>query len=151
MTSYEKKRERLFAVFMTAASAILLIRSCMYAPESSGFPRFLTGLMLFFSLILLVKSFRAPKRAAGEAVPSRTFRQLFGVPIFVIGSTILYAAGIRYLGYFASTTVFFLWFMAFYGKNTLWLSLVASISFMTVTYGLFIRFLGMRLPEGLLF
>ncbi|MDR1708641.1 MAG: tripartite tricarboxylate transporter TctB family protein [Candidatus Accumulibacter sp.] len=151
MTSYEKKREVIFAVTMTAISALLLARSCMYAPESSGFPRFLTGLMLLFSLILLTKSWRTRSAPINADAVHRTFRQIFGLPAFVIGGAILYAIGIKYVGYFASTMLFFLGAMVFYGKNKLWKALVASVSFMAVMYGLFVRFLGMRLPDGLLY
>lgn len=152
MTPYEKKRELIFSVGATAFSALLLARCFSYPAESSGFPKFLCGLMLLFSVILLHKTMRAPTEEdeIGDAGKRAGFRRNVGTALAVIGGTVAYVLAIMYIGYFVGTTVFFLGAMVVFGKNKFVPSLLASSGFMVVMYALFVWFLGMRLPEGIL-
>lgn len=154
MTPYEKKRDFVFSFVATALSIILLLQAYTYSPESSSFPKFLLGFMLICSTYLLIKnilgkvssdSLDATNKEASELIAS------VKVALCVIGSTVAYALAIQYIGYFVSTTIFFLSIMIVYGKNAIWLSVVTSATFMLIMYVLFIWFLGMRLPKGLLF
>lgn len=152
MTHYEKKRDFIFSFIATALSIILLMQAYTYSPESSGFPKFLLGFMLICSVYLLIKSIRVKVR--DSSVVSTEVGELLAslrVALCVIGGTIAYALAIQYIGYFVSTSLFFLIIMIGYGKNAVWLSVASSGGFMLTMYVLFVWFLGMRLPEGLLF
>lgn len=153
MTPYEKKRDIIFAVATSVFSGLLLALAFSYPPASSGFPKFLLGLMLLLSLLLLAKSFRARAAAVPEKDKSdaAALRKNMKTALAVIGSTAAYALAVRHIGYFSATTAFLLGVMVLYGKNKLLSAMTASVAFMAVMYALFVWFLGMRLPEGLLF
>ena len=157
MAICKDKKELTFSVAITGISGLLMLQAFNYPPESSGFPRFLTILMMFFSLILLMRSIKVCRASqssrtcdtsgAGESFQTKKLT----VPLVIFTATALYAVAIQYIGYFVSTTLFFLSTMTYFGKHRLWVSLFSSIAFMVVIYALFIKFLGLRMPDGLLF
>lgn len=157
MALHADQKELVFSLSITAISAALLLRSFAYPAESSNFPRFLTALMLFFSLILLVKDIRernassAATQKSAEAPRATGSSSSFRTAFLVFAGTALYAGAIQYIGYFVSTTVFFVGMMTLFGKHRLWVSFCSSAAFMLAMYALFVKFLGLRLPEGLLF
>lgn len=150
MTSFEKKREILFSLSALALSVSILAVCFTYPPEASSFPKFIAALMVFFSLALVGKSFCAQILESNPSEAKSFFKALGGA-IAVIACTALYALGIIYVGYFVSTTIFFFITMVLYGKNKIMPFLFASAGFMGIMYGLFVWFLGMRLPEAFLF
>ena len=154
MTEHSYKKELGFSVAITTICALLVIRSFSYAPGSSLFPRFLTLVMTLLSLMLLVRTVRSrPDRAeAGETTEERSsLWTRCKVPFLIFAFTALYAVAIQVVGYFTSTTLFLVGTMAFFGRHRLWVMGGASVLFLAVIYALFVQFLGLRLPEGLLF
>ncbi len=151
------QKELNFSLSITAISAALLFQSFAYPAESSSFPRFLTILMLFFSLMLVIKNIRG-RTADFDAIPhtetSRTsdfsLSRRRKVTFFIFAGTLLYVGAIQYIGYFVSTIVFFVGMMTLFGRHKLSISLCTSAAFMLVMYALFVKFLGLRLPEGFL-
>ncbi len=106
--------------------------------------------MLAFSLVMLGRALRAAKNSQSAKVRALPDMTKLKTPLAVFGGTVAYALAMRYVGYFVGTTVFFLCAMTLLGRNRLRTALIASAVFMSVMYALFIWFLGMRLPEGLL-
>ena len=159
MTICKDKKELIFSSVITAVSGLLMLQSFRYPPESSGFPRFLTILMLCFSLMLLVRSVKIYQASAknrsseGETKEGgeQPLMKKLSIPLVIFASTGAYAVAIQHIGYFVSTTLFFLGTMTYFGRHRLWVSFLASLAFMLVIYALFIKFLGLRMPEGLLF
>jgi len=154
MTPYEKKRDCIFALVATAISTLGLVQAFTYPPESSNFPKFLLWLMLLFSVLLLIKNIRTAAVSVDAASAAASRAGLYDslkTAAFVICGTAVYALAIRYIGYFVGTAAFFLYVMLVYGKNKLLPSLLSLAGFVAVMYSLFVWFLGMRLPEGLLF
>ena len=151
------QKELNFSLSITAISAVFLFQSFAYPAESSSFPRFLTILMLFFSLMLLIKSIRERVADFGAIPRTETSRtSYFSLPrkrkvaLFIFAGTLLYVGAIQYIGYFVSTIVFFVGMMTLFGRHKLLISLCTSAAFLLVMYALFVKFLGLRLPEGLL-
>ncbi len=72
-------------------------------------------------------------------------------PVLVFSLTIAYLAGIMYIGYFVSNTIFLIGTMSIFGRQGLFTKTIATAGFLLVVYALFVSFLGLRLPEGLLF
>ena len=152
MTERNTRKELFFAVAMTVLSALLTIQSFRYSHESSVFPRFLTLLMCVFSLLLLFKNIRRLKESEGRNGSlslSDAIRSL-KIPAVVFGGTALYAVAINYIGYFTSTLLFMAGPMIAFGKQKVTTSIAITVIFMAVIYALFVSFLGLGLPKGLL-
>ena len=146
MAKTSRTRECGFAAAMVLLSAAFLIRAFMYPAASSQFPRFLMLLQLIFSVILFVLSLRVP-RAAGTG--SFRLAALYP-PIKVFVASAVYVLAIGYLGYFTATALFLCGSMYWFGKHGPLVLIGVSGGFILTVYALFILFIGVRLPEGLL-
>ncbi len=149
--TFEKKRDIYFALCATLISALLLCKALGYSTDSAIFPIFLTCLMLFLAVLLLIKSILAKVTHDNSQQEHISQGALLRCALGVLGSTAIYIAGIMYVGYFVSTAIFFLSVMLLYGKNELVPSLAATAIFLLTIYGLFVYFLGINLPQSLLF
>lgn len=155
-TRVSVRKDRWFAGFMVAVSALLLVQTFRYPAESSVFPRFLMILQLAFSIILLVQAFRAP-RPNRMAVPTEgaptaadTLATLYA-PFKVFAAASLYILAIEYLGYFIATALFLCAAMFWFGSRRPVAVISVSTGFLVIVYALFVSFMGVRLPKGLLF
>lgn len=144
-----KSKELFFAISISVISLLLLLTSFTYPPESSVFPKFLCSLMLLFSLLILVKALRLPAGSGDNNKGDIIVR--LKVPAIVFSLTIAYIAGIMYIGYFVSSIIFLIGAMTVFGKQRFLAKTIATAGFLIVVYALFVSFLGIRLPEGLLF
>ena len=144
-----KKKELFFAVSISLISLILLVTSFTYPRESSDFPRFLCGLMVLFSLLILIKTLRLP--SGTEKTEADNIWSRLKIPSIIFSLTIAYMVGIMYVGYFVSSVVFFIGSMSVFGREKLMPKAIATAGFLIVVYALFVSFLGIRLPQGLLF
>jgi asparagine N-glycosylation enzyme membrane subunit Stt3 len=154
MTS-SRRKEVIFAAGILALSLGLAIRSFLYAADSSQFPRFLMVLQTVFSAVLLVRQLVVAKaEAAVGGAPTaakKKFLDVFGAPLAVFAATGAYLACIQFLGYFVSTALFLAGGMYLFGRHKPLVLVGVSAVFMLVIYGLFVLFIGVRLPGGLLF
>lgn len=149
MTHYSQRKDRSFAVIMVLVSAAFLAQSLSYPAESSQFPRFLMGIQLLFSLIFLFQQFRLPLEA--KTVPNKEVIASL-VPAFkVFLITSMYVLAIDYVGYFVATAAFLMGAMALFGNRRLLVMGVVTGCFLALIYALFVLFMGVRLPQGLLF
>lgn len=140
-------KEKVYSLSVTAISALLTVQAFRYPAESSHFPRFLCVLMVLFSLISL-------SRALKEKEPKReevTFASTIKLPLIVFLTAIAYIFGIAYIGYFVSTAVYMIFMMLLFGERRIVPIGAAIAVFIIVIYALFVHFLGLRLPEGILF
>lgn len=140
-------KEKVYSLSVTAISALLTVQAFRYPAESSHFPRFLCVLMVLFSLISL-------SRALKEKEPKReevTFASTVKLPLIVFLTAIAYIFGIAYIGYFVSTAVYMIFMMLLFGERRIVPIGAAIAVFIIVIYALFVHFLGLRLPEGILF
>ncbi len=154
MAANSYKKELGFSVVVTGICALLTIRAFSYPGDSSQFPRFLTVTMTLLSIVLLARALRSrPDQAeAGEAEQKRSsFWTSHKMPLLIFLLTALYVVAIQVIGYFTSTVLFLVGSMAFFGRHRPWVMFGISALFLAVIYALFVRFLGLRLPEGLLF
>lgn len=155
MSQPSYKKELGFAAGMLALSLALLLQSFSYRADSSQFPRFLMVLQVLFSAALLAKGLLArPWRLAGAAaVPATNWRRLAAEiekPLAVFVATSAYLLCIQYLGYYASTALFLTGSMFYFGERRLLVTLGVTGLFVLSIYALFVMFIGVRLPEGLL-
>ncbi len=150
MNAFQKKRDVYFSFCAILVSAFLLCKSLTYASESAVFPLFLTSLMLLLAVLLLIKTLREQVVHGEDTSAVVAFWGTVKCALWVISATAAYVAGIIYLGYFVSTAVFFLSIMLGYGKNAWLPSLLSTVGFLAIIYGLFVSFLGISLPQGIL-
>lgn len=152
MTRVSAVKERWFAGFMVVLSAALLVQSFRYPAESAQFPRFLMMLQVLFSLILLVQAFRgaATETRSGAGDPADTLATLYA-PFKVFVATSLYVVVIGYLGYFVATALFLCLAMLWFGSRRPVVVVAVAGGFLLIVYALFVAFMGVRLPEGILF
>lgn len=149
MAHFSQRKDRSFAVIMVLASAAFLAQALSYPAESSQFPRFLMVVQLLFSLIFLVQQFRHPLEP--KTVPNREVLVSL-VPAFkVFLITSLYVLAIDVTGYFSATATFLVGAMALFGNRRLMVMGLVTGCFLALIYGLFVLFMGVRLPQGLLF
>lgn len=140
-------KERLFSLGILATSLLLTLQSFRYPAESSHFPRFLCLLMTLFSVLLLARS--AKRAADGEK--GEGFSKGAKIPAMVFSATAAYVFAVNYVGYFVSTVVFMFLAMFLFGERRILPMAGATAVFLGVVYALFVSFLGLRLPEGILF
>ncbi len=146
MTETSRLKECGFAAVMVVLSTAFLVRAFMYPAASSQFPRFLMLLQLIFSASLFILSLRIPK-AANEG--GFKIAALYA-PTKVFVSSTVYVLAIGYLGYFAATALFLCGSMYWFGKHRPIVLIGVSGGFILTIYALFVLFIGVRLPEGLL-
>ena len=73
------------------------------------------------------------------------------LPAAVFASAALHLLCMQYIGYCVSTVVYMALSMFFFGERRPLPIAAAVIIFLAVIYALFVSFLGLRLPEGVLF
>lgn len=134
---------------MLALSIALSIKAFTYPAESAQFPRFLTVLQVLFSAGLLVRSIVGRRGEPPRDEPGR--RPSLIAPLAVFSSLGLYIVCIQYLGYFVSTALFLAISMIYLGRHRPLVVFGATAAFILVVYSLFVLFIGVRLPRGMLF
>lgn len=106
--------------------------------------------MVIFSLSILIRTIKN-KTAEKSYVTANSFAAAVKLPAAVFFSAVLYLFCIQYIGYFVSTVAYMSLSMFFFGERRPLPIAVAVFVFLAVIYALFISFLGLRLPEGILF
>ncbi|NLD06121.1 MAG: tripartite tricarboxylate transporter TctB family protein [Synergistaceae bacterium] len=147
-------KELFFAISITVISLLLLITSFTYPLKSSQFPRFLCGIMLLLSILILLRALRSRAGVQKSTNTEENSGSSIGklkVPAIIFSLTIAYVAGIMYIGYFVSSVIFLIGTMTIFGKQRFLTKTIATAGFLIVVYALFVSFLGLRLPQGLLF
>ncbi len=153
-----RKKELWFAAVMTLFSAALLARAFSYPPESSQFPRFLLAIQLVFCLVLLGRAAVKQKTDANHGSdkvtePASSVTKTFAamkVPLQIFAASSAYILAIEALGYFVATAAFLSGTMYLFGKHKPLVLLGVSLGFLLIVYALFVLFIGVRLPQGLL-
>ena len=140
-------KEKVYSLSVTALSALLTVQAFRYPAESSHFPRFLCILMVLFSLISLVRAFKDKEQKCEKI----TFASTVKLPLIVFLTAIAYICGIAYVGYFVSTVVYMVCMMLMFNERRIIPMGAAIAVFIIVIYALFVHFLGLRLPQGILF
>lgn len=147
-------KELFFAIAITVISAILFFISFTYPAKSSDFPKFLCGLMLLFSILILLKAVRSEmeaRKSGNREKSDEKFISSLKVSAIIFSLTIAYVFGIMYIGYFVSSVIFLITMMSIFGKQKLLAKIIATLLFLIVIYVFFVSFLGLRLSQGLLF
>jgi hypothetical protein len=154
MAKISRKKEIGFAAGMTFISAVFLVQSYLYPAESSQFPRFLMILQTAFSAVLLVRAIKQPKVIGGRKAETEGSRKSLiselKVPLEIFLASSAYLFAIDALGYFVASSIFLAGTMYLFGARKPIVIIGATAGFLLMVYALFVLFIGVRLPQGLL-
>ncbi|MDP2791387.1 MAG: tripartite tricarboxylate transporter TctB family protein [Rectinemataceae bacterium] len=154
MAKISRKKEIGFAAGMTFISAVFLVQSFLYPAESSQFPRFLMMLQTVFCVVLLARALKQPNAAGGtktEVAGSRkSLLSELKVPLQIFVASSAYLFAIDTLGYFVASSIFLAGTMYWFGTRKPVVIIGATAGFLLTVYALFVLFIGVRLPQGLL-
>jgi len=154
MAKISRKKEIGFAAAMTVISAAFLVQSFLYPAESSQFPRFLMMLQTVFCVVLLAKALRQPKDNSGTKVdtvkPNKSLISELKVPLQIFIAASAYLLAIDGVGYFVASSIFLAGTMYWFGARKPIVIIGATAGFLLTVYALFVLFIGVRLPQGLL-
>lgn len=139
------------------ASALLLLLAIVVfvatadfprGPTETGpdfFPRMIVALIAFFALVQLAKSVRS------EVPNTHEVSRSVAVTVAIAAALVVgYVAVMPFLGFVLATLLFLVVSMHFSGVETFRHSIPISVVVTIVLYYVFVQFLRVRLPEGVL-
>lgn len=137
--------------FMYAFCAFFYVYSSQLSEESKTYPLFTISLLFGLTTLYLVQMILAARKFGVESGVDTVFAGFKPMQFFVsLALTIVYFLMIKYLGFFTATIVFMAASLA-YLKVPLLHSAIALVAVNLMIYLAFVKFLGVRLPSGLLF
>ena len=135
--------------FMYAVCAFFYVYLQELPEDSQTYPMFtialLFGLTTLYLVTMLVKAKKYGTEAGTDMFKDFAPAQFF----FCLAMVILYLLGIRFLGFFTSTTIFMVAVMLFLKVKWQHL-LIAVVSMDVMLYLAFVMFLKVTLPKGIL-
>ena len=137
--------------FMYAVCAFFYVCSFDLKKGSEVYPLFTIALLFGLTTLYLVNMIIAAKKHGVESGVSEIFDG-FLPKQFIVSAvlTIIYFFMMKYLGFFVATTVFMVASLL-YLKVPVLHSAIAVVCIDLLIYLAFIQFLGVKLPQGLLF
>jgi putative tricarboxylic transport membrane protein len=160
LTNNTNTRDRRLAIVTACISVVLIAVSFSYPPQSSGFPRVLSVVLLGLSLVLLWNRRSAPKSEARDGVePSKAAantqevsgdgQAIWRSPAFwMFMGTLAYAGAISILGFFTASFLFLLGSMLFLGERRLLMLTLYPIGLCALIYFIFRVVLRVAIPSG---
>lgn len=137
--------------FMYAVCAFFYVYSFQLSEESKTYPRFTIILLFGLTTLYLINMIIAAKKFGVESGANEVFEGFLPVQFIVsIILTLVYFFMMKYLGFFVSTTLFMAAALL-YLRVPLLHTAIAIVSIDLLIYVAFILFLGVKLPQGLLF
>ena len=147
-----KKYDFISGIFLVVLAIVLAVESHSLAvygpmgPKEGFFPLGLSILLCCFGIIITIKSWLVehPSKCVRVIGPRK------GKLLIYVTSFILFAFGLNPLGY-TLTVVLYLALILYFVERIGWRSTtITIISTVVISYLLFVRFLGIPLPEGVL-
>lgn len=141
-------------LLISLGSIGLLLMSAEFPGETARFPKVILsffGFCGFWTLFKGIVKTRLLSQGKNDEVPDKPVSLAsMGKPFLCLLSVIAYVLGIKFLGFFASTTVFLVAFM-YIAKVNSWTKIVlVTMGANVFLYLLFVQQLHVQLPAGLL-
>jgi len=137
--------------FMYAFCAFFYAYSFQLSEESKTYPLFTISLLFGLTTLYLIQMILAARKFGVESGVDKVFAGFKPMQFFVsLALTVVYFLMMKYLGFFTATIVFMVASLA-YLKVPLLHSAIAVVAVNLLIYLAFVKFLGVRLPAGLLF
>lgn len=146
-----KKTDIGVVAFMYIVCAFFYAYSFQLSDESRSYPLFTIILLFFLTTLYLVQMIIAARKFGVESGKEEVFAGFKPKQFFVsLGLTIVYFFMMKYLGFFTATIIFMAASLL-YLKVPLLHSAIALVAVNLLIYFAFVKFLGVKLPSGLLF
>lgn len=146
-----KKTDIGVVAFMYVVCGFFYAYSFQLTEESRSYPLFTIILLFFLTTLYLVQMIIAARKFGVESCKDEVFAGFKAKQFFVsLGLTIVYFFMMKYLGFFTATIIFMAASLL-YLKVPLLHSAIALVAVNLLIYFAFVKFLGVKLPSGLLF
>ena len=139
--------ELLFNLSLIALSLFFIVTALDYSQRNRAFPLGFGVICLFLSLLylgLFIKKARSRTEAEVAAY------EVNWRPLALFAVLFIYVAGIYYLGLLVASCLFIILFVYFWGRQKLWIALVASGVSFFVIHIVFGNMMRMQLYSGVL-
>lgn len=145
-----KKSDIGVVAVMYAVSAFFYVRMLKFPADSQTYPRFTIVLLFGLTTLYLLQMVVSAVRFGVHKGREEEFKEFQTKQFFVcLAATILYLVMMYYLGFYISTVVFML-AVLLYLKVPYLHTAIAVVAMVLLIYLAFSRFLGVRLPQGVL-
>ena len=146
-----KKTDIGVVVFMYAVCAFFYAYSYKLTEESKTYPMFTIALLFALTTLYLVQMIISARKFGVESGADEVFAGFKPVQFIVsIVLTLVYFLMIKYLGFF-SATIIFMFASLLYLKVHIVPAVISVLVMNLLIYFAFVKFLGVKLPSGLLF
>ena len=146
-----KKTDRGVVAFMYAVCAFFYAYSYKLTEESKTYPMFTIALLFALTTLYLVQMILSARKFGVESGADEVFAGFMPVQFIIsIVLTLVYFLMIKYLGFF-SATIIFMFASLLYLKVHIVPAVISVLVMNLLIYFAFVRFLGVKLPSGLLF
>ena len=146
-----KKTDIGVVAFMYAVCAFFYAYSYKLTEESKTYPMFTIALLFALTTLYLVQMILSARKFGVESGADEVFAGFKPVQFIVsIVLTLVYYLMIKYLGFF-SATIIFMFASLLYLKVHIVPAVISVLVMNLLIYFAFVRFLGVKLPSGLLF
>lgn len=146
-----KKTDIGVVIFMYAVCGLFLSMSGSLSDASRAYPLFTIGLLFGLTTLYLLTMVVNARRNGVESGTEELLDGFQGMQLLVcILLTVAYMLLIRYLGFF-SATILFMFAVLLYLRVPLLATVLSVAAINLLVYFAFAKFLGVRLPRGLLF
>ena len=146
-----KKTDIGVVAFMYAVCAFFYAYSYKLTEESKTYPMFTIALLFALTTLYLVQMILSARKFGVESGADEVFAGFKPVQFIVsIVLTLVYFLMIKYLGFF-SATIIFMFASLLYLKVHIVTAVISVLVMNLLIYFAFVRFLGVKLPSGLLF
>ena len=146
-----KKTDIGVVAFMYAVCAFFYAYSYKLTEESKTYPMFTIALLFALTTLYLVQMILSARKFGVESGADEVFAGFKPVQFIVsIVLTLVYFLMIKYLGFF-SATIIFMFASLLYLKVHIVPAVISVLVMNLLIYFVFVRFLGVKLPSGLLF
>ena len=137
--------------FMYAVCAFFYVYSYQLTAESKKYPMFTIVLLFGLTTLYLVQMILAAKKFGVESGVDEVFAGFKPVQFIVsVVLTIVYFFMMKYLGFFTATIVFMVASLLYLKVRPVPM-LISVVAMNLLIYFAFVKFLGVKLPSGLLF
>ena len=146
-----KKTDIGVVAFMYAVCAFFYAYSYKLTVESKTYPMFTIALLFALTTLYLVQMIINARKFGVESGADEVFAGFKPVQFIVsIVLTLVYFLMIKYLGFF-SATIIFMFASLLYLKVHIVPAVISVLVMNLLIYFAFVKFLGVKLPSGLLF
>ena len=147
-----KKIDLFSGIFLVGVAIILAIESRNLefygpmGPKEGFFPLSLSIFLCCFGLIIFIRAWMAepPSKSVSLIGPRK------GKLLVYVTSFILFAFGLNWLGYTLTVALYLVFILRFVERIGWRSTTITVISAVVISYLLFVKFLGIPLPEGIL-